>query len=292
MSPCTLVLALILSAFCHVSAATDATDMRCNDILRQALASSHPETRKQAVLALSLVGARFASVLQYMLEDADVDVRLASIESLADVKTTRATAALRRALDSEVPEVSFAAAKALWDLNDAAGKEELLAVLHGEGKSASSTFTTQKREMLRQMRSPHAILLFALRQGIGLVPVPHLGLGIASMNAILSDPEVPGRAAAALLLGHATDQATLDALKDALGDKEWSVRAAAVHSLAMNNDPRLAEDLAPLLEDENQAVRFRAAAGYLRLSAIAGPASTDRRRTLHDSARPTDSSQP
>jgi HEAT repeat protein len=246
--------------------------MRCNDILRQALAASQPETRKQAVLALSLVGARFASVLQYMLEDADIDVRLASIESLADVKTTRATAALRRALDSEVPEVSFAAAKALWDLNEAVGKDELLAVLNGESKSASSAFTKQKRDMLRQMHSPHAILLLALRQGIGLVPVPHLGLGIASMNAILADPEVSGRAAAALLLGHAKDQATLDALKDALSDKEWSVRAAAVHSLAMQDDPRLAADLVPLLEDENQAVRFRAAAGYLRLSAMPGPA--------------------
>jgi HEAT repeat protein len=274
VSPCTLVLALIVSAFydCHVSAATDAMDMRCNDILRQALAASQPETRKQAVLALSLVGARFASVLQYMLQDADVDVQLASIESLADVKTTRATAALRMALDSEVPEVSFAAAKALWDLNEAVGKEELLAVLNGESKSASNAFTKQKRDMMRQMHSPHAILLLALRQGIGLVPVPHLGLGIASMNAILADPEVSGRAAAALLLGHAKDQATLDALKDALGDKEWSVRAAAVHSLAMQDDPRLAADLAPLLEDENQAVRFRAAAGYLRLSAMPGPA--------------------
>jgi HEAT repeat protein len=207
-----------------------------------------------------------------MLQDKDVQVRLATVESLADVKNTRATAALRMALDDDVPEVTFAAAKALWSLNDALGKQELLAVLQGDSKSASGVFSKQKRDTLRQMRIPQAIWMFAARQGMGLVPVPYLGLGIASMHGILADPEVSGRAAAALLLVNATDQATLDALKDALGDKEWSVRAAAVHSLALRRDPRLKNDLAPLLEDGNQAVRLRAAAGYLRLSAMPGPA--------------------
>jgi HEAT repeat protein len=269
-----LVLVSMATAFsvCHVSAATDTTDMQCNDILRQALAASNPDTRRQAVLALSIVGARFVSVLQGMLQDKDVQVRLATVESLADVKSKRATAALRMALDDEVPEVTFAAAKALWGLNDAVGKQELLAVLQGESRSASGVFSKQKRDTLRQMHIPQGILMFAVRQGMGFVPVPYLGLGIASMHAILADPDVSGRAAAALLLANATDQATLDALKDALGDKEWSVRAAAVHSLALRKDPRLKNDLAPLLEDGNQAVRLRAAAGYLRLSAIAGPA--------------------
>jgi HEAT repeat protein len=273
-----LVLVLILSAFfvCHLSAGTDATDMQCNDILRQALAASNPDTRRQAVLALSIVGARFVSVLQYMLQDRDVQVRLATVESLADVKTPRATAALRMALDDEVPEVTFAAAKALGGLDDAVGKQELLAVLQGESKSTSSVFSKQKRDTLRQLRVPQTLLLFALRQGIGFVPVPYLGLGIASMHAIVADPEVSGRAAAALLLVNTTDPATLDALKDALGDKEWSVRAAAAHSLALQKDPRLKHELAPLLADENQAVRLRAAAGYLRLSAMQGPAQGSR----------------
>jgi hypothetical protein len=63
-----LVLVLIFSAFsvCHVSAAADATDMQCNDILQKALAASNPDTRRQAVLALSIVGARFVSVLHGM----------------------------------------------------------------------------------------------------------------------------------------------------------------------------------------------------------------------------------
>ena len=74
--------------------------------------------------------------------------------------------------------------------------------------------------------------------------------------------------AAALLLGRDKSQVTLDALKDALLDMDWSVRAAAVHSLALRDDPALKQDLEPLLDDGKEAVRLRAAAGVLRLSAI------------------------
>ena len=60
----------------------------------------------------------------------------------------------------------------------------------------------------------------------------------------------------------------LQALQDALADSDWSVRAAAVHAIALRNDPALEADLVPLLEDKKEAVRVRAAAGYLRLEAI------------------------
>ena len=73
---------------------------------------------------------------------------------------------------------------------------------------------------------------------------------------------------AALLLSRDKDQATLDALEDALIDKDFRVRAAAVHSLALRNDPALRIELAPLVADDKQEVRLRAAAALLRLSAI------------------------
>jgi HEAT repeat protein len=46
------------------------------------------------------------------------------------------------------------------------------------------------------------------------------------------------------------------------------VRAAAVHAIALRNNPALAGNLIPLLDDKKEAVRDRAAAGYLRLEAI------------------------
>ncbi|HJT86303.1 MAG TPA: HEAT repeat domain-containing protein, partial [Bryobacteraceae bacterium] len=176
--------------------------------------------------------------------------------------------ALHRALNDDVPEVSFAAAKALWNFHDPAGEEALLAVLMRESKAGSGFLTQQKRETLRMMHTPKATFLFALKQGAGFVPLPGFGEGIASMQGLLSDPNVSGRATAALLLGKDKDPRVRAALLEALSDKDWSVRAAAVHSLALENDPALENDLTPLLADSKQAVRLRAAAAYLRLNSV------------------------
>jgi HEAT repeat protein len=266
---------LILSASAAlVSQGRAATQAQCSEVLRRGLEDKNPEIRKQAVVALSLAAQRgpLFRRMEEMLGDKDVEVRQAVVVSLAEVKTKSATAALRKALEDEVPEVSFTAAKALWARSDPAGREALLAVLAGESKTTSGFLSKQKREALRMMHTPRTTFLFAVRQGARLAPVPGVGEGIASMQSILTDSGVPGRASAALLLGNDRGPAVLDALKDALSDKDWSVRAAAVHSLSLRNDPALKKELEPLLQDDKAAVRMRAAAGYLRLSTVqAGP---------------------
>jgi HEAT repeat protein len=249
------------------------TDQQCTDLLKQALIAGNPETRKIAVVALSLAattGALFTQ-LEQMLQDKDLEVRLAVVEGLQEMKTKPAIAALHTALADSTPEVSFAAAKALWALNDPAGKQALLAVLAGDNKTSSGFYTKEKRQAIRMMHTPRTTILYAVRQGVGFAPVPGLGMGIASMQQILSDPSVSGRAAAALLLSKDKDKATLDALEDALIDKDFRVRAAAVHSLALRNDPALRIELEPLFKDDKEEVRLRAAAALLRLSAIPQP---------------------
>ena len=118
------------------------------------------------------------------------------------------------------------------------------------------------------LHTPKTMFMFAVQQGANFAPVPGVGAGISSLQGILSDPGVSGRAATAILLS--TDRApdVLPALQDALTDKDWSVRAAAVHAIALRNDPALEPALAPLMEDKKEAVRVRAAAGYLRLESI------------------------
>ena len=246
------------------------TETQARDIIERAVKDKNPDTRKQAAIALSLGGPRepFVSQLESMLDDKDVEVRLAAVSSLADLKAKRTLAALRKALNDDVPEVGFAAAKALYRLNDPAGKEALLAVLSGETNVASGFITKQKRDAIRMMHTPRTLMIFALKQGIGFAPVPGLGEGISSMQGILSDPGVSGRAMAALLLGKEKDVATLQALREGLMDKDASVRAAALHSLALRNDPALQHDLVPLLDDRKESVRLRAATGYLRLQMI------------------------
>jgi HEAT repeat protein len=258
-----------------------ATDAQCSGILQHALNAGNPETRKQAVFALSLASGRgpLFEQLERMLQDKDVEVRQAVVASLADVKSESSTAALHRALEDAVPEVSFAAAKALWARHDRVGRGALLAVLAGESKSSSGFFSKQKRDALRMMHTPRTTFLFAVQQGVGFVPVPGLGEGIASMQGILASSGVPGRASAALLLGADRDPATIAALRDALSDKDSSVRAAAVHSISLRNDSAMKKELEPLLQDDNVPVRLRAAAGYLRLSAIESAARVRKRST-------------
>ena len=259
-----------LMAIALVGRAPAATDAQCTDMLQHALSSRNPDTRKEGVVALSLASERgpLLPLLIAMADDKDVPVRVAVVTSLADVQSKTVIAALHKALADPVPEVSFAAAKALWNLHDPAGKAALLSVVQGETKTTSGYITAETRQALRMMHTPATTFLYAMRQGIGFVPVPGLGEGIASMQALLTDPGISGRATAVLLLGKDKDPALVPALKDALYDKNWTVRAAAVHSLALRNDPAMKKDLAPLLDDDKEGVRLRAAAAWLRLSSI------------------------
>ena len=71
-----------------------------------------------------------------------------------------------------------------------------------------------------------------------------------------------------LLLVRESDPATKNAVQEGLADKDWSLRAAAVHLIAMHPYPQFQKDLVPLLDDRKDAVRFRAAAAYIRLEAL------------------------
>jgi len=265
-----VVLLFLGSCFGQTGSVTPSNRDRAFRFLDDSLKDKNPDTRKHAVQALGLVSARepYLSQLEAMLDDKDVEVRLAAITSLVDLKSSRTVPALRKALDSEVPEVSFAAAKALWTLKEPIGRKALISVLSGDTKTSSGFITKQKRDALRMLHTPKTMFLFALQQGTNFVPVPGLGAGISSLQGILSDPSVSGRAATAILLSTDRGPEVLQALRDALADNDWSVRAAAVHAIALRNDPALESDLVPLLEDKKEAVRVRAAAGFLRLESI------------------------
>ena len=225
--PLFLRIAISLALALPAGAATESQD---TDILQQALTSKNPDTRKMGVVALSLAASAgpLFDTLAGMLDDKDVEVRLAVVLSLAEVKTLQARKTLERMLADTVPEVAFAAAKALYAIKDPPGKQALLAVLEGETKTNSNYFSQQMRQAIRMMHTPKVTLLYAVRQGAGFVPLPGFGMGISSLQAILADNGVSGRATAALLLGGEKDAATAAALRDALNDKDWRVRAAAV----------------------------------------------------------------
>jgi HEAT repeat protein len=239
-------------------------------LITEALQDKNPDTRLQAVQSMGLIGAHdpYMVTLEGMLNDKDVQVRVATVQSLVDIKNKGTIPALKRALADPIPEVSFAAAKALYGLKDPDGEDALMSILNRELKTSSGFITKQMRDSLRLLQTPKPLMMFAFKTGVGFAPVPGLGEGVSSLQGILSDPGMSGRAATALLLASDKDPRVQASLIDALQDKEGSVRAAACHALALRNDRNLESHLILLLDDKKAAVRMRAAAGCLRLESI------------------------
>ena len=243
------------------------TVQRCRDMLNDAVHDRNPDGRKGAAEALSLVGVKDNAVesLAPMLDDHDVSVRIAVVVTLGDFKDNRALPLLKKALQDPVPEVDFAAAKVLYHLHDPEGVQFLLEVVSKESKASSSFLSNEKLSALRMLHTPTKLFIYIGIQAAGFAPVPGLGFGLSSAQGILSDPDSSARAASLLLIGSSLDPTLADAVGSALSDKEWSVRAAAVHLVAMHPFPEFREKLIPLLDDNKDAVRVRAAAAYIRL---------------------------
>lgn len=235
--------------------------------IETALRSKNPDTRKDAVQALAVLGsnATYQERLESMLHDKDVQVRLAVVTALAESKNA---AALREALDDDAPEIRFAAAKALFAMNDPAGEQALIRILRGDSKTSSGFVTEQKREALRMLQTPRPLLMVALHEGVGMVPVPGVGAGFTVVTKAMSGSRPSNRAATALLLGKMNNPEVIAALENSLTDKDARVRAAAIQAIAMTRNASLVKDAEPLLNDKNRSVRLRAAACYLRLSSI------------------------
>ena len=259
------------------------TVQRCRSMLDEAAQDKNPDVRKGAAEALSLVGVKDNPLqsLDPMLDDNDVSVRIAVVSTLSDFKDNRTIPLLKKAMRDPVPEVDFAAAKALYQLHDPDGVQFLLAVVSGESKASSSYLSKEKRSALRMLHTPTKLFTYIGVQAAGFAPVPGLGFGISSAQGILSDPDASARAASLLLIGNTHDPALTDAVGSALSDKEWSVRAAAVHLVATHPYPEFRQGLVTLLDDKKDSVRLRAAAAYIRLQQRTKERPTRRGATTH-----------
>ncbi len=260
----TAFLCFLLPAFAQESST------KAWQILDQGLTDKNPVKRKDAVIALGLAGAssEVFTRLTNALSDKDVDVQVATCATLGSLKDKRSIELLKTTVNSEIPEVVYAAATGLFQLGQPLGREVLIDVLQGEKKTSSNYITTQKRSVVQLLQNRPAMMRMAIKEGIGMIPIPGAGFGAASLEAILKDAGMSGRALVATMLANEKDAASLQALRDALDDKSWSVRAAAVHALAVRNRPEVLNEIIPMMDDKQDAVRWRAAAASLRLSAM------------------------
>jgi len=285
----TLALSAALLAPLAVSAASVNEDA-VRTMLENGLQSKNPIVRKQAVQSLALLGGwePYQSRIEAMLQDKDVNVRVAAIMSMMVGPGDNTIDALKGALNDPAPEVTFAAAKALFVLSDPAGEKALMAVLNGDSKTTSGLIALQKREAAEMLHDPTKMSVFVITKSVWLAPVPGLGVGVGILEHAFFDKRDSGRAATARMLSTSEDPEVREALRRALTDKEPSVRVAAVEASALRNDPGVLESVVPLLQDKKEMVRLWASSCYLRL---AGLKDTPAPETAADAQHPAAAQQ-
>ena len=241
-------------------------------VLKAGAGEREPDARREVAIALSLISARDASarLLETLAQDKDHLVREAAIASIGELGDRSRLKLVKSALDDEVPEVVFTAARALHRLDPAQGRPILLSILQKETAAESSFVRGQLRTLSRRMKTPRSALAFAFQHGVGFIPLPGLGAGYSAMSSMLLDSDFSARAYALTVLANdRRHDSVVTVLVESLSDEDWSVRAAAVQALAARGRPGIRSELVPLFADGNRKVRYRAGAAYLRLAYLA-----------------------
>ena len=272
--PTTIIRKLALSAALFAPLAAPALPATVNvdsvrTTLENGLQSKNPLVRKQAVQSMALLGGwePYQSRIEGMLQDKNANVRVAAVMSMMVGPSDNTIDVLKGALKDPAPEVSFAAAKALFVLNDPAGEKALIAVMNGDAKTTSGLIAQQKLEASEILHDPDKATAFIVEKGFVLAPIPGLGVGISFLETLFKKKD-SGRAATTRLLSTSDNPEVREALRRALSDKEPAVRAAAVEVNALRNDPAILDDVAPLLQDKKEMVRLWASSCYLRLAGL------------------------
>jgi len=251
---------------------------RARNVLRDGFDSGDFTVRVQVIQAVGLVGQTepLRTRLEGLLQDGNVNVRVAAVNAIADLKFTASIPALKKCLqDDTTPEVTFAAAKALYNMHDPAGENWLVDVYNGEEKAKSPMLRAQMRKFVGNFHSIESAGTFIVTSGIGYVPVPGVGAGFSAAMGLLNDPDLTPRAVSLIMLAREKNAKADGLLREGLTDKDWTVRAAAAQMIAFTARSGMREALVPLFDDKTEKVRFRAAGAYLHLALISkAPAAT------------------
>jgi len=275
--PClksSLLLAFLLLP--AVAQTQDSTPVRrARTVLEQGAADPDPNVRREVAVALGLQSRRDSStkLLGILAADKDHLVREAALVSIGELHDPRLAKPAHDALEDDVPEVAFAAARTLFKLNQPGGKELLIEIVQRESRAKTGFVRAKLRDVVRRMKRPRSAMLFVVQQGVGFIPMPGLGEGFSALSSLVGDPDFSARATALLVLSSDRSPEVRREIEQAFNDSEWSMRAAAAQIAAARNERAWRFHLVPLFEDTNRRVRYRAAASFLRLSGPAAPAA-------------------
>ena len=99
-------------------------------------------------------------------------------------------------------------------------------------------------------------------------------MGISFIEESTKNNSAPVQALCAQMLAADDSPETVTELRDALGDKNWAVRASAARALARLGHPEDIPQLKNMMaNDKEQPARFAAAAAIIRLSFVVSKAS-------------------
>jgi HEAT repeat protein len=245
----------------------EAATRKAWDCLADGLAEKNYDRRAQAIVALGTIGLQQKSVslIEDGLKDKDVQVRQASAEVLGIMKSRGSIPKLQVALDDNSAVVRFAAAQALWAMGDKSGQDLFLEVLGGERKVSTGLVRGGLQHAHEEMHDPKALAELGSEQAAGYFLGP-AGYGVTAAIDLAKDKAAPARAISARLLAEDESADGREVLREALQDKSWIVRAAAAEALGVHGSMSDVKILAPLLDDQEKRVRYRAAAAIIRVS--------------------------
>ncbi len=237
------------------------------EVLKNGLAETNPDKRKQAVLALGTIGPapEVIELLNEALRDKEVIIRQTAAAEIADAKIRRCIPNLQAALN-DTGEVAFTAAKALWDMGDHSGRDVLYEVLTGELKDTTGFFEGALRDAKSKIRNPRSLARMGVMEASGALLGP-FSMGISLASDMMKDSGAPTRAVSVLMLAQDCDARGVQLMEWSINtDKNNLVRAAAAKALGRCGNLSSIDKLIKLLIENSEAVRYMAAASIVRLT--------------------------
>jgi len=242
-------------------------------VLHEGLDNKNSDKRSKAVHSLGLApnNNKIEGIAEKALTDENVEVRVQAANALGQIGADPSRPKLKEALKDPDLKVVIASANALYAMKDPAAYDVYYALLTGERKGPglvkSQLDTLKDRKQLEE-------LMF--QAGMGFVPFG--GMGLEAWKTITRDDTSAIRAVAAERLAADPDPKTTEALSKGCFDKKWRVRVGVVEAIAKRHDPALLQSVSELLYDENDTVRYEAAAAVIAITTPGSPAAPQNKR--------------
>jgi HEAT repeat protein len=251
-------------------------------ILADGVADKSVARRAKAIHALGLVKERRAQAMaEEALNDPDKDVRSEAATSLGRMHALTARVKLHACLSDKEVLVVLACTNSLYLLKDPIAYDVYYALLTEERKSSEGLVQSQ----LDTLRDRKQLEKLAFEAGIGFVP--YGGIAWQTIKTVAHDDASPVRALAAERLAGDPDPRSAQALTDYLNDRKTKVREAVIEAIATRGDPKLLNPAMALLDDDNDSVRYDAAAAVICLARRHAV-----RTSQHPAGRPQDATVP